>query len=705
MSKKNRTKKIEKLYNKVYALFKQKPNKHYNYKQIIAELKINYSSELFNKEKIVEILSFLFLDKKIIEVKKGKFIYKPKNETYEGILEITKSGVGFVICEELEEDVFVAQRNLTTAFNGDKVRVLIKEFKKKRKEGLITKVLERNTKKIIGTIIKKKSYYYLKPKDSRVSILFLLEQGVKFKTDLDKLVLAQIISYGKSPKVKIIQVFGNADHTNTEIDIILETYQIKEKFTEDSLAQLKTIELKISEKEIKKRKDFREVFTFTIDPTDAKDFDDALSFKEISKGIYEIGVHIADVSHYIKENSSLDIEAKERGNSVYLATKVIPMLPELLSNQVCSLRPHEEKLTFSAVFHLNKEGKILDRWFGKTVIYSDHRYTYEQAQDIIDGKQDSNAFVILKTNELAKKLRLQRKKMGSVFFERKEPRFILDENFNPIEVTFKESKQANQLIEEFMLLANREVSAFITKKHPKLNCIYRIHDSPDTEKIKDLKSIIKKNGYDIDISSDKKLRSSLNTLLENIKGKPEQNMIDLLAIRCMSKAQYSTENIGHYGLAFEYYSHFTSPIRRYADLIIHRLLFKGLTKNNTKNNLSYEEICKHISKTEVNAVSAERESIKYLQVKYMQKFVGEIFEGVISGFNDSGMFVELLKIGCEGMVRIRSIETDSFYYKPEEQAIIGHKTKIAYKLGKIVKVQLKQADLLKKQIDFKLLVS
>ena len=461
----------------------------------------------------------------------------------------------------------------------------------------------------------------------------------------------------------------------------------------------------------------RSTLTFTIDPRDAKDFDDALSFKELPNGNYEIGIHIADVSHYLQEGTILDDEAYDRATSVYLVDRVVPMLPEVLSNNACSLRPNEEKYTFSAVFEINNKAVVENQWFGRTVTYSDARFAYEEAQHIIetescnipkdisitDKAYKTTTLIkdsIIKLNELAKIMRKKRMRDGAISFDKVEVKFNLDETSNPVGVFFKTSKDANKLIEEFMLLANKKVAEFIGKQTPQKTFIYRTHDEPNDVKLQGLQRIVSQFGHQLNFKNRATTTNSLNTLLKNVKGTKEQNLVDTLTIRCMSKAEYSTKNIGHYGLAFDYYSHFTSPIRRYPDVMVHRLLPHYLEGNKTANEGVFEEKCKHSSNMESLATKAERDSIKYMQVKYMQDHKEDTFLGVISGVTEWGMYVEIIENKCEGMIRIRDIKGDFYKFDPEEYALIGDRTKTKYQLGDQVEVRVKQADLLKKHLDF-----
>jgi exoribonuclease R len=538
-----------------------------------------------------------------------------------------------------------------------------------------------------------------------------------------------------SPFGKVIQVLGKPGEHNTEIHSILAEYGLPYEFPTDVQQFANNIDTSITAEEIANRRDMRSTLTFTIDPKDAKDFDDALSLKVLENGNYEIGIHIADVSHYLKENTILDDEAYKRATSVYLVDRVVPMLPEILSNNTCSLRPNEEKYTFSVIFEINKKAEVKNQWFGRTVTYSDARFTYEEAQYIIDNNENfiipsksgiqssiitnipkeisltgksystkpeiTEAVLIL--NYLAKIMRRDRMMNGAISFDKVEVKFYLDENNDPTGVYFKTSKDANKLIEEFMLLANKKVAEFIGKQNPKKTFVYRIHDEPDDQKLADLQNIVSRFGYKLNFSDRKTTTDSLNKLLKDVVGSKEQNLVDTLAIRSMSKAEYSTNNIGHYGLAFDYYSHFTSPIRRYPDVMVHRLLQHYLDGCKSVNEDVFEEKCIHSSNMENLATKAERDSIKYMQIKFMQDHKDQEFLGVISGVTDWGIYVEIIVNKCEGMVRIRDIKDDYYIFNQQEYALVGEVSKNTYQLGDEVFVKVKHTDLIRKHLDFTLI--
>ncbi|MBT3546784.1 MAG: ribonuclease R, partial [Flavobacterium sp.] len=577
-----------------------------------------------------------------------------------GVLQMSKN-FGFVVCDnqKMYADIFVSKARINGAEHGDKVQATITDW----------------------------------PENS------------------------------KNPFGKITQVLGKPGDHNTEIHSILLEYGLPYKFEKEVEEDASKLSLEITKEEISKRRDMRKDLTFTIDPKDAKDFDDALSFTKLENGNFEIGIHIADVSHYVQPNTVLDDEAYSRATSVYLVDRVVPMLPEMLSNGACSLRPNEEKLTFSAVFEINEKAQVIHEWFGRTVTYSDKRFAYEEAQVIIETRKnfipenvsitdesykvsDHIVEATLKLNELAKILRKKRMQQGAISFDRVEVKFHLDEESNPVGVFFKEAKEANKLIEEFMLLANRKVAEFIgQEKNQPTNktFIYRVHDEPDVEKLAALQNIVFNFGYKMDTQTKKSTTESLNKLLKDVHGKAEANMIETLAIRTMSKAVYTTQNIGHYGLAFNYYSHFTSPIRRYPDVMTHRLLQHYLDGKNSPKQDDYEVRCKHASKREELASKAERQSIKYMQVKYMQDHQEEEFLGVISGVTEWGIYVEITSNKCEGMVRIRDIKNDYYIFDEKQYAIIGQTTKHIYQLGDQVTVKVKHTDLERKHLDFSLI--
>ncbi|HHB52601.1 MAG TPA: ribonuclease R, partial [Saprospiraceae bacterium] len=579
----------------------------------------------------------------------------------------------------------------------------------KKQEGDVVEIIKRAKTTFVGTLQLHANHGFVIPDDKRMyADFFIPKKRINNAKDGDKVVveMKDWPLNSKNPFGKIVDILGKPGEHNTEIHSILYDYGLPYKFPEQVEQDAANLPIEITQEEIAKRRDMRKVLTFTIDPKDAKDFDDALSFQELPNGNYEIGIHIADVSHYVLPNTILEEEAYKRATSVYLVDRVVPMLPEILSNNVCSLRPHEEKLTFSAIFEMNTKAKIVKQWFGRTVIYSDKRYAYEEAQEIIEHPEpfkiaksslDKNLTkAILTLDTLAKLLRKKRMDSGAITFDKIEVRFDLDKENEPIGIKFKHSKDANKLIEEFMLLANRKVAEFIGRKKDgsptKNTFVYRVHDEPDIDKLAVLQQIIGKFGYRIDTRNVEFLSKSINKLLLDVKDTPEENMIETLTIRSMSKAIYTTKNIGHYGLAFDYYTHFTSPIRRYPDVMVHRLLQHYLDGKKSPKYPIYEEKCKHSSEREQMATKAERDSIKYMQVKYMQKHIQDTFEGVISGVTEWGMYVEITDNLCEGMVRIKDIDDDYYLFDEKQYAIIGQATKKMYRLGDTVNIRVKNAD-------------
>jgi len=685
------------------------PNKQFNYKQISAALKMENRGD---KELVLKSLQKLVSKNEIEQMSAGKYRYTNTNlENYIGKIDFTQSSSAYVIVEGQEQDIFIQKSGLGKALDGDIVRVEIINNNKIKPEGKIIEVIERFKTEFVGIldVAKNDKFGFVIVAKNKIHIDIFIPKS-KFKdAKHGQKVICRINDWpdeNDSPIGEIIEVLGDPGEHNVEIHSILAEYGLPFQFPEEVEKEANSIDTKITEEEIAKRRDMRGICTFTIDPKDAKDFDDALSIQKLENGNWEIGVHIADVSHYVKEGSLLDEEAYKRATSVYLVDRVVPMLPEILSNNVCSLRPNEEKLTFSAIFEMDDNAEIKKSWYGRTVILSDKRFTYEEAQEIIEGKEAELKNEVLTLDRLAKILRNERLKEGAIAFDRLEIKFNLDENNEPLGVFFKESKDSNHLIEEFMLLANKKVSEFVSlnKDNSPNNktFVYRIHDDPDPTKLQTLKNFVKTFGYDLRINSPREISSSLNTMLKDVKGKGEENMIETLAMRSMSKAIYSTQNIGHYGLAFDNYSHFTSPIRRYPDVIAHRLLQHYLENKQSPDIKKYEEDCKHCSARERLAADAERDSTKYMQVKFMEKHIGEVFDGVISGVTEFGIYVETKMTKAEGLIRLRNIHDDHYKFDEKTYSIIGQKTGIRYQLGDEVQIKMLKADLERKQIDFEL---
>lgn len=713
-------KKIKDFSEKIIKVLSNNANKAYNYKQIAAILDVDDTK---SRNEIIRDLKILASSKKIIESEPGKYLIKAiSQEYYEGTIDMTSRKTAYFISPEFEEDVFIPNNNLNRALDKDKVKVYVYNRRKgKRPEGEVIEVIERAKTDFVGVIDIQKNFAFVSTANPKMYTDIFIPKDKMGDAENGDVVLVTIEDWPKradSPFGFVTKVLGKPGEHDTEIHAILAEYGLPYDFPVDVEVYAQKIDTSIQQSEIEKRRDMRKTLTFTIDPKDAKDFDDALSFEKLDNGNYEVGIHIADVSYYLEEGTLLDDEAYNRATSVYLVDRVVPMLPEVLSNFACSLRPHEEKYTFSAVFELNEKAQVVNEWFGRTVIYSDHRFAYEEAQHIIETKQDTisqelsltgDAYKVpapiveatLKMDELAKILRRKRLADGAISFDKVEVKFNLDENAAPVGVYFKEAKDSNHLIEEFMLLANKKVAEFIGKQ--KKTFIYRIHDEPNEDKLIGLQGIISKFGYSIDFRSKQGISQSLNKLLESVQGKKEQNLVDTLTIRTMSKAKYSVHNIGHYGLAFEYYSHFTSPIRRYPDVMAHRLLQFYLDGGKSVSEEVYEEKCKHSSDMENLATNAERDSVKYMQVKYMQDHKDEEFLGVISGVTEWGIYVEIVSNKCEGMCRIREIKDDYYTFDEKQYALVGAVSKQTLQLGDEVYVKVKNADLVKKQLDFNFL--
>lgn len=659
----------------------------------------------------VDILNELLDDEYIIEVEKNKYRLHNQGKELTGIFHRKSNGKNSFVPEDGGEPIFVAERNSAHAMNNDKVRVVcLAKRKNHEKEAEVIEILERANDTFVGTLEVSQSYAFLVTENRTLANdIFIPKEKLKGAKTGDKAIV-KVIEWpdkAKNPIGQVIDVLGKAGDNTTEMHAILAEFGLPYVYPSAVNKAAEKISEVISEEEIARREDFRNVATFTIDPKDAKDFDDALSIRKLKDGLWEVGVHIADVTHYVKEGGIIDREGEKRATSVYLVDRTIPMLPERLSNFICSLRPDEEKLTFSVVFDITEKGELKKYRIVHTVIKSDRRFTYEEAQDIIETKKGDYKEEILMLDTIAKALREKRFTNGAINFERYEVKFEIDEKGKPLSVYFKESKDANKLIEEFMLLANQKVAEKIGKvpKNKKAKVLpYRIHDLPDPEKLENLSQFIARFGYRLRTSGSRvEVSKAINHLLDNIQGKKEENLIETVSIRSMQKARYSVNNIGHYGLAFDYYTHFTSPIRRYPDMLVHRLITKYLDGGRTVSASKYEDICEHCSNMEQTAANAERASIKYKQVEFMMDKLGQVFDGVISGVTEWGLYVELNENKCEGMIPMRDLDDDYYEFDEKNYCLRGRRKKHVYSLGDSVTVKVVRANLEKKQLDFLLM--
>ncbi len=688
--------------------FHAKPNETLSMKYIFSELRLTTHPQ---KMLCVDILHDLLDDDYISEIEKGKFRLTNHGTEMVGTFQRKSNGKNSFIPEEGGDPIFVAERNSAHAMNNDKVKITFYAKRKNREaEGEVIEILERANDTFVGTLEVAKSYAFLVTENRTLANdIFIPKDKLKGGKTGDKAIVkvTEWPDKAKNPIGQVIDILGQAGDNTTEMHAILAEFGLPYVYPKAVETAAYKIPAEISAEEIAKREDFRKVTTFTIDPKDAKDFDDALSIRKLKDGLWEVGVHIADVTHYVKEGSIIDKEAEKRATSVYLVDRTIPMLPERLCNFICSLRPNEEKLAFSVIFDITEKGEVRDSRIVHTVINSDRRFTYEEAQQIIETKEGDFKEEVLTLDTIAKALREKRFSAGAINFDRYEVKFEIDEKGKPISVYFKESKDANKLVEEFMLLANKTVAEKIgcVPKNKKAKVLpYRIHDLPDPEKLENLSQFIARFGYKVRTSGTKTdISKSINHLLDDIHGKKEENLIETVSIRAMQKARYSTHNIGHYGLAFEYYTHFTSPIRRFPDMMVHRLVTKYMDGGRSVSEAKYEDLCDHSSNMEQIAANAERASIKYKQVEFMSERLGQIYDGVISGVTEWGLYVELNENKCEGLVPVRDLDDDYYEFDEKNYCLRGRRKNKIYSLGDAITVRVARANLEKKQLDFELI--
>ncbi len=694
------------LSNNILAIFSRHPRRIFNYKQLASQLLITDSSE---KRLITEVLYDLKEKDALEELSTGKFRIVSKGGYIIGTIDMARGGYGYVISENLKEDLFISQNNLNHALNGDTVKVLLYAHKKTRMpEGEVVEILERARETFVGAIEISDKYAFLTPDSRHMPFdIFIPLDKLKGAKNGQKAIakLTEWPKHAKNPFGEIVEVLGNPGDNETEMHAILAEFELPFRFSEEIEEEASRIADRISEKELKSRRDFRKIPTFTIDPEDAKDFDDALSLQELPGGNWEVGVHIADVTHYVLPGTLLDAEALQRATSVYLVDRVVPMLPERISNYLCSLRPNEDKLCFSAVFEMNEEAEIISEWIGRTVINSDRRFSYREAQMVIDTGDGDMKNEILKLNQLGRILREKRFKAGSIAFEREEIKIDVDEKGVPVKIYARVHDISNELIEEFMLLANKRVAERVGKaagSKEKRTFVYRIHDKPDNEKLQKFSHFIKRFGYKLSLASGKQTAMSLNKLLDEVRGTREQDIVENLALRAMAKAVYTTSNIGHYGLAFPYYTHFTSPIRRYPDMLVHRLLADYLAGAPASNQKEVEKMCRQSSKMEVLAMEAERASVKYKQAEFLKDKIGQVFDGVVSGVTEWGIFVQIIENKCEGMIPLRGLIGDFYEYDEDNYCIRGKRTGKKYQMGDPVRIEVARVNMARKQIDMSL---
>lgn len=715
---KKKHKKVKKLgkntfIQTVLRLFVENPHKGFNFRQVASALGIEDKA---SKNLVKGILEKLTANGEIVEARRGKYQIHPERvmertpqSVIEGRVDMKQTGKAYILNEELDEDVFISANNTHHALHGDRVKVHLFPRRSGRKlEGQVIEIVERKIKQIVGTMQVTKKFAFLLPDSPQITVdIFIPLAQVNRARNGDKAIarITEWPEHSNNPFGEIIEVLGKPGDNDVEMNSILASFDFPLHFPKSVLKDANKIPEEIPAREIRKRRDIRAVWTATIDPADAKDFDDALSLQKLDSGNWEVGVHIADVGYYVQPGTAIDNEAFERGTSIYLVDRTIPMLPEKLSNKVCSLRPDEDKLAFSAIFELDEEAKVVNEWFGKTVIRSNRRYHYREVQDILDGADGDYSDSLMVLHQLALKMRAERYQHGAINFKSQEVKFELDEKGVPLSAYIKEQLDSNRLIEDFMLLANRRVAEKIGRKRGNVNpktFVYRIHDEPNPERLSALSEFVAKLGYKLSTGSRKTLARSFNQLFENVAGKGEENMVEKIALRTMAKAEYATDNVGHYGLGFTYYTHFTSPIRRYPDLMVHRLLESYLDSGPSVDKEEYERMCVHASQMERKAIEAERASVKYKQAEYLIDKIGEEFDGLISGVSKWGVYVELDGNKCEGMVSLKDMQDDFYYLDEENYRVIGQRYGQEYRLGDPVKVLVKRVDLQKKQMDFEM---
>ena len=697
----------------ILHLLRDFPNTQYTLKYLAS---VSGGASKEGRRETFEILDRLFNEGIVEECAREKYrLSQQHRPLYEGtVTGMTHAGAVYVTVDGLENDIFVQPRHANYALDGDRVEVAVNHRGRDGQfEGEVTRIVERSRKPYVGIAEVGAHQIFVRVESRRMPMdIYLSRHTYPDVRDGEKVVvrIADWQPGSKSPVGELVERLGVAGNNDTEMHAILAEYELPYRFEPEVEEAAEAIDGRVTAREIAQRRDFRKVTTFTVDPADAKDFDDALSVRKIKDGIWEIGVHIADVTHYVKPHSVIDDEAVERGTSVYLVDRTVPMLPERLSNELCSLRPNETSLCFSAVFTLNENLEILDEWFGRTVIHSDRRFTYAEAQEVIETGRDDFAEEILTLNRLAQALRTQRFRNGAISFEREEVKFRLDDDGKPLGVYFKEQKESNQMIEEFMLLANRRVAEFCAHRRNEKGravartMVFRVHDAPSEEKLDRFRQFILRFGHVFKASKGRAVAREMNKLFKQIKGSTEENAVSTMAVRSMAKAFYSTDNIGHYGLAFPYYTHFTSPIRRYPDMMVHRLLAHYLDGGKSVDKESVENLCAQASDREIVAAEAERASIKYKMVEFMKQHIGEEFDGHISGLTEWGVYVELDETHIEGMSFLRDIEGDFFLFDEQQYEIVGRSTGIRLTLGDAVRIRVKRADLQKRQLDFELLL-